>query len=542
MRALALAGALGVMAGAVAWGLRHRAAWGLGLAALTMAWLGGQWLGLQPSQFKDLSQTLQIMGTRVVAERSSPLGLITVVESPQVPFRYAPGMSLAVAGGPPAQLGVFVDGDFAGVIDRFDGSLAPLAYLDGLTWAAPYHLLNRPRVLVLGAGGGQDVLMALYHGARSVDAVELDPALVGLVQVELAAFSGRPYAQPGVRVHLAEARAFVAGSGERYDLIQLALVDAFGASVAGLTSLAENHLYTLESLDAYLERLAPGGMLAVTRWIHLPPRELVKLAATVITVLKRRGVAEPGRHLMLLRSWRTGTLLVKNGPFTAEEIEAARTFCRERAFDLDWYPGIRAGETNRYNRLAESYYHQAMQALLGPRPQDFLQRYKYRVAPASDDRPYFFHFFKWQSLPEWLRLRDRGGLSLLEWGYPVLVATLVQAALAGVALILLPLVLAGQRLPLGGRGAVLGYFAGLGAGFMLVEIAFIQRFMLFLGHPLYAVAVVLAGFLVFAGLGSRLAGRLPLAALPHGEKERTHPAPVPTAMDEIQNKGLADGK
>ncbi len=508
MHALLAVAAVGLAAAATAYGLRQRPAWGLLAAAAVLALAPADWVQLRPLAYKDLTQTLRIMGTRVAAERSGPLGSITVVESPGVPFRHAPGLSLAAAREPPVQLGLYIDGDGPMPVVRYTGDPEPLAYLDGLTWALPYHLLDRPRVLVLGAGGGEAVLQALYHRARSVDAVEVNPQLVNLVEGPLADFSGRPYSRPGVRVHIAEARAFVAGSRGRYDLIQLALVDAFGASAAGLTALAESYLYTVEALGVYLDRLAPGGILAITRWIDLPPRDLVKLAATAIAALEGRGVADPGAHLALIRSWKTGTLLVSNAPLTPAQIERLRAFCRERAFDVAWYPGMPAEEANRYNQLAQPYFYEALRALLGPQRQDFVARYKYRITPATDDRPFHFHFFRWQSLPEWLRLRERGGVSLMEWGYPVLVATLIQAAVIGVALILLPLVLAGKRLPRRGRGTVLGYFALLGLAFMFVEIAFIQRFMLFLGHPLYAVAAVLAGFLIFAGLGSRLAGRL----------------------------------
>lgn len=506
--ALPVIGALGLAAAALGLGLERRSAWTLLAAGGLLALLTGPWLQLKPLEYKDLAQTLKVMGTRVVAERSGPLGMITVVESPQVPFRHAPGLSLAAGREPPEQLGVFVDGDGPMPIVRYTGDLQALDYLDGLTWAVPYHLLTQPRVLILGAGGGEALLQALYHRARSVEAVEVNPQLVELIEGVLAGFSGRPYSQPGVRVRIAEARAFVAGSRARYDLIQLALVDAFGASAAGLGALGESYLYTTEALIAYLDRLAPGGMLAITRWVDLPPRDLVKLAAAAIAALEARGVADPGAHLALIRSWKTGTLLVSQAPLSPAQIERLRAFCLSRGFDVDWYPGMPAEEANRYNQLARPYFHEALRALLGPQRQDFIERYKYRIVPATDDRPFHFHFFRWESLPEWLRLRERGGVSLMEWGYPVLVATLVQAVAAGVALILLPLVLSGQRLPRRRRGTVLSYFALLGLAFMFVEIAFIQRFMLFLGHPLYAVAVVLAGFLVFAGLGSRLAGRL----------------------------------
>lgn len=508
MRALAMTGGLGLLAAAVvlrsSWGARAA----LLLVAVLLAALPQAWLELRPSPYKDLSQALRVVGARVLAELSSPLGVLTVVENRQVPLRQAPGLSLAATQEPPPQLAVFTDGDGPAAITQFDGRRKPLAYLGFLTSALPYHLLQRPHVLVLGAGSGQDVLQALYHQVLSVDALELNPQMLELVQDRFAAFSGRPYSRPGVRAHSAEARGFVAGSSAHYDLIQLSLVDAYGASSAGLHAVSESYLYTVEALRDDLRRLAPGGMLTITRWIALPPRDLLKLAATAIVALEADGVRAPGQRLALIRGWKTGTLLVKNGDFIPGELTRIRAFCRERSFDVDWLPDLRPAETNRYNRLARPWFSEAMQALLGPGRAQFLERYKYFIKPASDDRPYFFHFFKWSSLPEWLALRERGGMPLMEWGYPVLVATLVQASLASLVLILLPLVLAGRRLPRVGRGRVIAYFSALGLGFMFVEIAFIQKFMLFLSHPLYAVAVVLCGFLLFAGLGSRWSGRL----------------------------------
>ncbi len=509
MRALAALGAVGLAAAAIAWGPCRRGVWALLAAAVLLALLPATWLKLEPSEYKDLAQALRVIGTRVVAETSGPLGVITAVESPRVPLRLAAGLSLAWAAEPPPQLGLFIDGDGPIPVTRFDGDLRSLAYLDGLTSALSYHLLDRPRVLVLGAGSGEAVLQALYHGARAVDAVEPHARLVDLVEGALARYSGRPFHQPGVRVHRKGVRAFVAGSRTRYDLIKLDLVDA-GAAAGGVTALSAGDLYTVEAFVAYLDRLAPGGLIAITRWAELPPRDLLKLAATAIAALEAEGVADPGRRLAMIRGWKTGTLLVKNGPFTAAEIERLKAFCRARWFDVAWYPGMRAEEANRYHLLERPYHYEAMAALLGPGRAEFLARYKYRLEPATDDRPYFHHFFKWESLAEWWRLRARGGMSLMEWGYPVLLATLTQAVLAGAALILLPLALAGRQARGNGvrRGRALAYFALLGLAFMFVEIAFIQRFMLFLGHPLYAVAVVLAGFLVFAGLGSRLAAAL----------------------------------
>jgi SAM-dependent methyltransferase len=516
-RALQWVGALGLVAAAVAaFRFRLRPRW------LSAALLGSavalplHWTGLHPSEYKELSQTLAIKGTRIVAERSSPMGLITVVESAVIPFRHAPGMSLNAVMEPPPQLGVFNDGDGPSALTHYDGRREPLAYLDELTSALPYHLLERPRVLVLGSGAGADVLQALYHRARAIDAVELNPQLIDLVQRRFAAFSGAPYSASGVRVHVGEARGFVAGHSDRFDLIQVALVDAFGASSAGLYALTESYLYTVEALQEYLDRLEPGGMLAITRWVNLPPRDALKLFATAVEALERRGAKEPAQQLALIRGWKTATLLVKDSVFTGAEIAALRAFCRARSFDVAYYPGIEAGEANRYNVLERPDFHDGALALLGPERDAYLARYKFNIAPATDDRPYFFQFFKWSTLPELLALKERGGLPLLEWGYPVLIAALTQAVLASVVLILLPLRFMTGRAGDGERSAWARsrsavYFTAIGLAFMFIEIAFIQKFILLLAHPLYAVAVVLCAFLVFAGLGSRYSRRWPAA-------------------------------
>ncbi|OUL99248.1 SAM-dependent methyltransferase [Variovorax sp. JS1663] len=516
--ALKLVAALGWLAAACAWaesGSMRR--WPMAMLLLagagTTLLLPAAWLAPAMSPYKELVQALRVPGTHVVLERSSPLGLVSVIESPQVPLRHAPGLSLNATAGPPQQWGVFTDGEGLNALARFDGRRESLAYLDQLASALPYHLLQRPRVLVLGAGAGADVLQAHYHGAARIDAVELNPQVVRLVRERFGEASGGLYdgiAQP----HVAEARAFLATGRERYDLIQVALLDGFSASSAGLHALAENYLYTVESLQEQLRRLRPGGLLAITRWATLPPRDMLKLFAAAITALERAGVADPAARLVLIRSWKTSTLLVKNGVFDAGEIAAVRAFCQARSFDLGYLPGMRAEEANRYNQVEGPTLFDGATALLGPGREAFLRDYKFHIDPATDDRPHFFHFFKWRSLPELLALKGRGGLPLIEWGYPVLAATLLQAVLASLLLIGLPLAWitrhrAAAPGPPGARGRVLLYFLAIGFGFMFVEMAFIQKFVLFLGHPLYAVAVVLFAFLLFAGIGSRAAARGP---------------------------------
>ncbi len=509
-------GGLGLAAAAVAAFAGPGPRWPAGvLAALALAvpfaWPGG-WITPQPSPYKGLSLALHAPRARVIAERSSPLGLLSVVESPAIPFRHAPGLSLTAEAGPPPQLGVFTDGDAFTAITRFDGNLAKLAYLDQQTAALPFHLLRRPRTLILGAGGGADVLRALYHGAPRVDAVELNPQMAELVRRDYADFAGRLFQAPGVRLHIDEARSFVEASGGRWDLIHVGLLDSFTASAAGVLALKESALYTVEAFQAYLARLEPGGILAITRWLRVPPRDSLKLFATAAAALEGLGVATPGERLALIRSWNTATLMVKNGPLTPGDVSAIRGFAQARSFDVSYYPGMAPEEANRFNRWRQPFLYTGTAALLGPGRERFLDDYKFDVAPATDDRPYFFRFFKWRLLPEVLAIRGGAGMTLLEGGYLILAATLVQAAIVSAVLIVLPLAWLGRgggAAPAApGRGRVMVYFLALGLAFLFVEIAFIQRFVLFLGHPLYAISVVLAAFLVFAGLGSGYSARL----------------------------------
>ena len=466
------------------------------------------WLDMRISEYKGLNQAMQVVGSKVLMVSSSPLGLLTVVESPRIPFRYAPGLSFKTSFEPPEQLAVFTDGDSMTAITRFDGNLDALGYMGDVTAALPYALLEAPHVLILGAGGGADVLLALYNGAGSIDAVELNPQMTNLVTDTYADFAGHLYDDERITVHTQEARGFVARSKNQYDLIQVALLDSFTASGSGVQALNESYLYTVEAIQQYMKHTAPGGMLAITRWLKLPPRDNLKLVATVVEALQETGIGEPGRQLAMIRSWNTSTLLVKKGEFSADDIAVIREFARSHSFDTAFYPSMPAHAANRFNLLDQAFLYDGITALLGKDADDFVERYKFHVAPATDDKPYFFHFFKWSAMPEVMALRKRGGASLIEWSYLILIATIVQAAVAGVLLILLPLSRIKRSWPPGTGTRMGSYFFLLGLAFLFVEMAFIQKFILFLSHPLYAIAVVLSGFLVFAGFGSAFSAQL----------------------------------
>lgn len=473
-------------------------------------------LELNMSPYKSLPQTLRVDGTEVLEQDSSPFGLISIIDSRIVPFRHAPGLSLASTAEPLPQLGIFTDGDNMTVITKAAEDTSQLVYLDQLTSALPYHLADPASVLIVGAGGGTDILQALYHShnnktSAAIDAVELNPQLIEIVGSRYSEFNGDLFQHPGVQIYAGDVRGFLTQKQKKYDLIQISLMDAFNASASGLYALNEDYLYTIEALKHYLNHIVPGGILSLTRWIKMPPRDTLKLFATAVEALRQMGVENPSEGLILIRSWQTSTLLVKNGAFSSENIKNIREFSDQRSFDVDFAAGFPLAEES-YNQMAKPWFQEGTAALLSDKQDQYLDEYKFNLRPAIDDRPYFHHYTKWSSLPEMFKLRDRGGMSLIEWGYIVLVMTLIVAAVLSVILIALPL-LALPRSSDKGKAAisktrVILYFLAIGIAFLFMEIAFMQKFILLLHHPLYSFAVTLAAFLVFAGIGSYLSANM----------------------------------
>ena len=465
---------------------------------------------IQVSQYKGLSYALLLPDAKVVVERSHPLAVVTAVSSKRL--RETPGQisnyPMEQLGALPEQVGLYFDAGGVSPLSRFTGDLQPFAYLDYVTSAVAYHLVEQPSVLVIGAGGGADVLSALLHEARHVTALEINPAVFRLCDNELRDFGGALYRHPLVTPVVADGRGYLQSHEQRFDLIQIALLDSFNASAAGTQALDESYLYTVEALALYLERLNAGGVLAITRWLKTPPRDALKIFATAVEACERAGIHDPAQHLAFIRSWNTGTVLVSKAPLNAAAIQAVRNFCRERGLDRCYLPGIRAQEANRYTLLEEPcYYDFAQQMLFGDREALYRGSLFY-LRPGTDDRPHFFRFFKWAALP---RLWQGMGLSwmpFVEWGYVTLAATLVQGVAVSAVLILLPLTVLARRPAVRRKKRwVVLYFAALGLAYLFLEIAFIQRFMLFLAYPVYALAVVLTAFLCFSGLGSLLADR-----------------------------------
>ena len=494
----------------------------IALALLFLIIRPPSFLEVRLSPYKGLSQALLYPGAEVVFSRWNAFSRVDVIESRGV--RSAPGLSLAYPDPPPLQLGLFTDGDNLSPITRPE----KLGFIDYLPVSLPYRLRPQAKALIIEPKGGLDVLVALHQGASSVVAVESNPLVIEVARDAFPDLAGAAYRDERVTVVVENGRSYVRRVGERFDIVQVSLADTYRPVTSGAYSLSENYLYTVEAFVDYLAHLSEGGLLVVSRWLQMPPSESLRVGALAVTALEKTGLSQPELRLAAIRSWSTSLLLIKNGEFTAGEIEAVKSFCRQRQFDLVYYPGIQEAEANRCNIHQEPLYYRAFQDLLFGDRARFYADYSYDVSPTDDDRPFFFHFFKWSQTPEILQTFGKIWQPFGGSGYFVLVALLILALLASAILILLPLLfrrrVTTRLLPPDSFGhaqdkrqirrlskwRIFAYFAALGLGYLFVEIPLMQHFILFLGHPIYAFAAVLFAILLFSGLGSLISARLSL--------------------------------
>ncbi len=469
-------------------------------AAALGAGLWGR-IEIEPSAYKDLARTLNVLGAEIERQTTGVSGQVSVVRNDQVPLRSAPGLSLLAREMPPRQLAVFVDGDASGTL-LLDSNDKPPEFLRDLSSALPYALLREPRTLILGAGTGLAVRQALLHEARAVLAVETNPLLVELVCDPAGGWSADLCRDARVSWRAFDPRALLAEQTADFDLI----VSSAAAEPAGLNSQHEDFGLTVEAFTEYLAHLSDRGILAIDGATRLPPRLALRLVATAQQALQRIGAADPAQHLAMIRAWQRFTLLVKRRPLTAEDRMAVRTFARQRGFDLVWLSDLSAEEVNRYQQLAEPAFFDGVRRLMSGVESGEGDAPQYRLAPATDDSPFPYRFSRWDEFSGYFSggASQRG--SNIDLGFFLGSTTLVFAIAASLLLILLPLVF--RRRDSAGPGTkywrwrTVLYFGLIGLAFLFIEIAWIHRLQRFLGQPIYATAFVLAVFLIFAGLGS----------------------------------------
>jgi len=399
-----------------------------------------------------------------------------------------------------------IDAGASTIVTRFDGDLSPLEPLKLEVASAPYHLTPKRKVLIIGSGGGNDVLMALLFGSQSITAVEMNPIMFEIVDERFADFSGHLYSRPEVIPVMDEARSFIQHSDEKYDIIQGTLVDTWAASSAGAYALSENYLYTKEAFHSYWDHLTDQGLFAMTRWHHDPPLEILRLASLALEVMEERQVPEPGDHIVVLRREFLSTFLWKKSPFTPEELGTL-----EEAGQTYWFLPIYTPANQPDPLFAE--------LITGGDREDFYRSLASDVTAPEDNKPFFFYFTKAETPNPLSILRTMLGGA--EEPSALLAFLFLLLSFLAFVFILLPLLLFGR----GRREAswtsyltFLLYFSCLGLGFIVVEIVLIQRFILFLGHPIYATAVILFSLLFFGGLGSYLSGRFSPAGPSSGHR------------------------
>ena len=465
------------------------------------------------SPYKTLPQLTQALGSELVLSDWDRSARVDVVESGTI--HVMPGLSLLSPVGPPPQVGLVLDGGTLMPITGL-GPEAPAAgqLADALPIGLAFRLRPQAETLVLSAGTGMDVLFALAAGSGRVTAVEEQTLVVDIVRDAYRDFTGGLYSDPRVEVVERASRVYARGLGPgRFGLVVVSLSDPHRPVTSGAYSLTENYLYTVEAFRDYLRTLADGGLLFVSRWLQTPPSESARLFGTVAAALAESG-RDPASHLIAFRSLRTLSVIAAERPFGAEEIATLEGFLGARNFDAVYFPGIAAADANRYNVLPEPAYFELFAELLAE-PERVYRDYRFDIRPATDDRPFFFHFFRWRQAPDILAGLGRSWQPFGGSGFFVLVALLVLMGLAAALFIVVPLLFPGRSRPEArplklSAGRVFVYFACLGLAFLFVEVALAQRFILVFGQPVVALAVILLALLFFSGLGSLTVRRWPL--------------------------------
>lgn len=386
-----------------------------------------------------------------------------------------------------------IDADAGTPITRFDGDLRKLAYLKDDVINAAYLVQKPAEVAVVGVGGGRDILSALVFGASRIHGIEINPAISEVLTDKFADFSGHLDRQPGVSLVNAEARSYINHSTDRYDLVQISLIDTWAATAAGGLTLTENRLYTVEAWEDFYRALKPGGLLSVSRWYNgdIHRDEFYRLVAIAAQALQHRGVppAELPRHVVALNVGDIVTVITRPDAFSDAEWQAARGRLTAQGFKILLAPDLT--------------YDSVTSTLLSDKAdQAYLDSLPVNIAASTDDNPFFFYTARLGDL-----LTSRASVSTNNNQAISMTRWLVLLALgACVYYIVLPFFRLARRMPLSNLAPPVTYFSAIGMGFMLIEISQMQRLMVFLGHPVYGLSVVLFTILLFSGIGSTTVG------------------------------------
>ena len=402
---------------------------------------------------------------------------------------------------------IFIDADASTGIASFDfAHLTARERHDLLEQgpALPYALRPGARTLIIGPGGGWDIARALASGSRDITGVEINPIIANTVMRDrFVAQSRGIYLRPEVRIFVEDGRSFVRRSHEKYQVVQATLVDTWASTAAGAFALSENNLYTTDAFRDYLAHLTADGMAAFTRWGFDPPRESLRLVSLAMAALPQLGESESWRHVIVGREGSVAgwgardTILISRKPFSAADIERARAAFVAANMQPVYLPDERI--PNQFTDLLRS-----------SDPAAYQRNYQYDISPVGDNQPFFFYTVQPRDILSFLAHASRKSADYkINGAVPVLYTLMAISLLATAIILALPPVILRTRLPRQ-KGVLwfLLYFLCIGAGYILIEVALIQKFVLFLGHPTYALTVVIFSMLVSSGLGSYFSRRI----------------------------------
>jgi hypothetical protein len=357
-------------------------------------------------------------------------------------------------------------------------------------YAAAYRLKQQPRVLVIGLGGANDVWTAKATGARSVKAIELNWPILDIHRHVLRRYSRRLVEDPSVTFVADEGRSALMRDRNRYDVIQMTGIDTWTALASGAYVLAENYLYTREAIAAMYAHLEPDGILQISRFAFAT--EAMRMVSNIHAALASSGNPSIEHSIMALSTPDVMMALqIKKGVFSAAEQDSTAAFANENGLEVIYLPGQpRPGLIDAFIRT--------------PDKQRAIDDFPLDITPTADDRPYFFNFLRWQDPLASFGLIDAP--PSVSQGNPAFILTqLLISILLSAGLIVLPLA-RGQGFPQRSARPFLWFFAALGLGFIMIEVAVMQKLTLFLGQPVYSLTVTLCALLVATGLGSLLIG------------------------------------
>jgi hypothetical protein len=464
---------------------------------------------LRLSPYKALSMIRLAPDADTTLTHWSTSSRVDVVESSTI--HVFPGLSMNASVTLPTQASLFTDGDGPSPISAVNPNTPDATKLASFMPASlAYELYPQARTLILRPGGGLDAVIALAAGASHVTAVFDDPLIPQLLAGPYSNFTHGLLTHPRVSISNRTMRGALHAGDRSYDVIVFSLREGYRPVTSGAFSLTENFGLTVESLRQAYRQLSEGGLLVVTRWLGTPPNESARAWATLLEAILSLGVEDPSSSVIAFRGMRTATMIASSRPFSQAQLNTTRAFLDRNGYDPIHLPDLQPHELNRYNQLPQDAYHALFAALIED-PHATISYYDFNLEPPTDNRPFFFHFFRWRQTPEVLASLGLNWQPFGGSGYLVLLALLGLMLLLAIPLAVAPLIVTRRRAH---HGVMLPrmvlYFGLLGAGYLLVEIPLIQRLTLLLDRPTIAFATVLFTLLIFSGIGSNLSPRLDL--------------------------------